>query len=72
VEEYQSKGLFIPTMTFDDLQLDADRIGQGGSPTKVYKIDSVVLTAGDHIRVEPDSESISELIDQLMQDRIFG
>ncbi|MBN2367100.1 MAG: electron transfer flavoprotein beta subunit/FixA family protein, partial [Calditrichaeota bacterium] len=71
-DEYKSRGLFIPTFTMDDLQLETDRIGQIGSPTKVYKIDSVVLGGGEHIRVEPTNEGIGNLIDQLMNDRIFG
>ncbi len=71
-DEYKSRGLFIPTLTMDDLKLDVDRIGQTGSPTKVYKIDSVVLGAGEHHRVEPTNDGIGDLIEQLMKDRIFG
>ncbi len=71
-DEYISRGLFISTLTFDDLHLDVKRIGQGGSPTKVYKIDSVVLGAGEHVKIEPTNEGIGELINQLMEDRIFG
>lgn len=71
-DEYISRGLFISTLTFDDLLLDVKRIGQGGSPTKVYKIDSVVLGAGEHVKIEPTKEGIGELINQLMEDRIFG
>ncbi len=71
-DEYTARGLFIPTLTMDDFNLDPMRIGQSGSPTKVHKIDSVVLGAGDHVRIEPTKEGISDLIDQLMSDRIFG
>jgi electron transfer flavoprotein beta subunit len=71
-EEYISKGLYIPTLTMDELQLDIERCGIGGSPTKVHKIDSVVLGGGEHEIIEPTKEGISILIDKLMQDRIFG
>jgi len=71
-DEFQSRGLFIPTLTRDDLTVDEDRIGQSGSPTKVYKVDSVILGAGEHVKIEPTSAGINQLIDQLMADRIFG
>jgi electron transfer flavoprotein beta subunit len=71
-DEFISRELFIPTLTLDDFQLDESRIGQSGSPTKVYKVDSVVFGAGEHAKVEPTSEGINKLIDQLMTDRIFG
>ncbi len=71
-DEYLARGLFIPTLTLDDFDLDENRIGQSGSPTKVYKIESVVLRGGDHIKVEPNSEGIGNLIEQLMNDRTFG
>ena len=71
-EEFIARGLFIPTLTLDDFEIDETRIGQSGSPTKVYKVDSVVLGAGEHIKIEPTGEGINQLIDQLMSDRIFG
>jgi electron transfer flavoprotein beta subunit len=71
-DEFTVRGLFIPTLTLDDLEVDETRIGQSGSPTKVYKVDSVVLGAGEHIKIEPNLDGINQLIDQLMTDRIFG
>lgn len=71
-EEFISRNLFIPTLTFDDFELDINRIGQSGSPTKVYKIDSVVLGVGEHIKIEPNKDGIGNLIEQLMENRIFG
>ncbi len=71
-EEFISRNLFIPTLTFDDFELDVSRIGQSGSPTKVYKIDSVVLGIGEHIKIEPNKDGIGNLIEQLMGNRIFG
>lgn len=70
--EFESKGLFIPTLTMDELHLDPARCGHAGSPTKVHKVESVVLAGGEHERIEPTREGISYLIDKLMEDRIFG
>lgn len=72
VHEYESRSLFIRTMTMDDLQLDADRCGVHGSPTKVYKVESVVLSGGEHEQVAPTKAGMGELIDKLMEDHILG
>ena len=71
-EEYISKSLFIPTFTMDELTLDVERCGINGSPTKVLKVDSVVLSGGEHIKIEPTKEGMNLLVDKLMEDRIFG
>jgi electron transfer flavoprotein beta subunit len=42
-----------------------------GSPTKVHKVESVVLAGGNHEQIEPTKDGISGLIDKLMEDRIF-
>ena len=70
--EYEEKNLFIPTLTMDELGLDPERCGIKGSPTKVHKVDSVVLGGGNHIRVEPTKEGLEKLVDQLLADHIFG
>jgi electron transfer flavoprotein beta subunit len=72
VHEYESNSLFIPTMTMDDLKLDIDRVGIKGSPTKVFKVESVVLAGGNHLKVEATKNGLSSLIDKLMEDHILG
>ena len=71
-DEYSSKKLYLPTLTMDELPVDPERCGLAGSPTKVYKIDSVVLAGGEHMNIEPTKEGLNKLIDKLMEDRIFG
>lgn len=71
-EEYTSNNLFIPTLTMDELNADPERCGLSGSPTKVYKVESVVLAGGEHERIEPTREGLNLLIDKLMTDHIFG
>lgn len=72
VHEYKEKHLFINTLTMDDLNLNVDRCGLKGSPTKVHKVESVVLAGNSHNRIEPTSAGLGSLIDQLTQDHIFG
>ena len=71
-DEYQTRGLYIKTLTMDDLKLDESRCGIHGSPTKVYKVESVVLAGSSHQIVPPTKEGIGILIDNLLADHILG
>ena len=68
----EKKGLLIPILTADDLDIDPDRIGLNGSPTKVKKINSVVLTGGDLKVFESSNTAVRELIHELVDDYILG
>jgi electron transfer flavoprotein beta subunit len=73
VREYKENNLYITTITTENLnELDFSRIGLHGSPTKVHKVESVVLAGGEFSRVEPTGEGISILIDELLNDHILG
>lgn len=72
LQEYRDKNLYIETITMDDLKLDTSRIGIKGSPTKVYKVESVVLAGGQFSKIEPTKDGIANLIDELMNDHILG
>ena len=71
-DEYIAKGLFIHTLTTDDLDVDVKRCGLHGSPTKVHKIESVVLGSSEHERIAPTKDGMHLLVDKLMDDHIFG
>ncbi len=71
-EDYVTKKLFISTITMDDLDVDAARCGLHGSPTKVHKVESVVLAGGGHEKIEPTRKGLEELVDKLMKDHILG
>ncbi len=69
--EYEERGLFIPTFSADDLKVDETRCGIKGSPTKVHKVESVVLAGGNQEIVAPTKDGIGSLIDKLLEDRIL-
>jgi len=69
--EYKTRNLFIETLTADDLKVDDSRCGIKGSPTKVHKVESVVLAGGNHEKIAASKDAIGELIGKLMEDRIF-
>jgi|SRR5664280_231043 electron transfer flavoprotein beta subunit len=72
IEENRQRGLYIDTLTADDLDIQADRCGLKGSPTRVYKIDSVVLTGRDRQNIEPTRDGLTGLVDALIRDHILG
>ncbi len=73
VFEYKNKNMYITTITADDLkELDTTRLGLHGSPTKVHKIESVVLSGGEFSKIDPSREGMSKLIDELLNDHILG
>lgn len=69
---YISKGLFIPTITRDEIEVDIERCGLSGSPTKVHSVESVVLAGGDHVKIKPSKDGMRALVNKLTEDRIFG
>jgi electron transfer flavoprotein beta subunit len=71
-EEYRSRNLFIETFSADDLHAEAERCGLKGSPTRVHKIESVVLAARDRENVPPTRDGLAKLVDTLYQDHILG
>lgn len=72
LDEYKSRNLYINTLTMEDLQLDDSRLGIKGSPTKVHKVESVVLAGGSAKKIEASKEGLSILIDELLHDHILG
>ncbi|MDL1893665.1 electron transfer flavoprotein subunit beta/FixA family protein [Sphingobacteriales bacterium CHB3] len=72
VYEYKNRSLFIPTLTAEDLHIDVARCGIKGSPTKVYEVESVVLTGSKPMRFENSKAGMLSLVDMLMEDRILG
>lgn len=59
-------------LTADDLNVDIERCGLSGSPTKVHNIESVILSGGDHETVEATPDGLGQMVDKLKQDHIFG
>jgi electron transfer flavoprotein beta subunit len=71
-EELIANDLYISTFTMDELDVEPGRCGLAGSPTKVHKVESVVLTGGEHDRIEATKEGMSQLVEKLLADHILG
>ena len=72
VAEYTRKGLYIPTWSREDLGIELERCGIEGSPTKVHKVESIVLSREGHQQIPPTSEGIGNLLDSLIEEHFFG
>jgi electron transfer flavoprotein beta subunit len=72
IADYTSKGLYIQTWNREDLGIELERCGIEGSPTKVHKVESVVLSSEGHQQIPPTSEGIGNLLDSLIGEHFFG
>ena len=64
--------LNIPEMTVNDIQSEPGQLGLTGSPTKVKKIDNVVLQAKDAKVLSAADEGINELMKELIESHVIG
>ena len=72
IRRLEERGLLIREWTVDCIDAEPCKCGLAGSPTRVMKIQSIVLTAGEQKRYEPTRESIAELVKELVQDHALG
>jgi len=66
------KGLLIKQWDLDTVEADLSWCGQSGSPTKVHRIQSVVLAAKESKEIEPTEKGISDMIHELISDKIIA
>ena len=70
--QLDEKGLLIKQWDLDCLEADLNWCGQGGSPTKVHRIQSVVLTAKESKAVEPTADGLADMIHELIADKTIA
>jgi electron transfer flavoprotein beta subunit len=70
--ELCDKRLLIKQWDLDLVGADLSWCGQSGSPTKVHRIQSVVLAAKESKNIEPNDKGISNMIHELIEDKIIA
>ena len=70
--ELKEKGLLIKQWDLDYIGADLTWCGRSGSPTKVHRIQSVVLAAKESKNVDAGDQGISSLIHELIEDKIIA
>jgi electron transfer flavoprotein beta subunit len=67
-----AKGLLLDQWNLDDINADLSRCGLAGSPTKVFRVQSIVLTKEGYTEIPPTEEGVTQLIHELVTDRTLG
>ena len=70
--QLEEKGLLIKQWDLDFLEADLTWCGRNGSPTKVHRIQSVVLAAKESKDVEPTDDGISGMIHELIEEKTIA
>jgi len=68
----ESQGLLIKQWDLDFLGADLQWCGRSGSPTKVHRIQAVVLTAKETKTITPTQEGIRDMVHELIVDHTIG
>jgi len=70
--DLSGRGLLIKQWGLDEVEADLTWCGRSGSPTKVHRIQSVVLAAKESKTIEPSEKGISDMIHELIEDKIIA
>ena len=70
--ELEKKGLLIKQWNLDFLGADLNWCGRSGSPTKVHRIQSIVLAAKESKDIEPNEKGITDMIHKLIEDKTIA
>ena len=71
MEELARCGLLIEEWSARTIGVDAAQCGLAGSPTRVQKIESVVLAGKNFKKIAPDDDGIRQLLEELIADYTF-
>jgi len=71
-EALEQQGLLIEQWGLDEIGADMERCGLSGSPTKVNRIQAIVLKKEGHKEIPPTEEGVGQLIHELVVDRTLG
>jgi electron transfer flavoprotein beta subunit len=68
----EDSGLLIDQWDLDFLEADLGWCGRSGSPTKVHRIQSVVLAAKESKDAEPTEEGIADMVHELIEEKTIA
>ncbi len=72
IKRLQQQGLLIPVWGMEDLNVETERVGIAGSPTRVWRVQKVTLHTGESKVIEPTEEGLQSLMQELMEDHVLG
>ena len=71
-EHLRPRGLMMEQWDLDDIGADLSWCGLAGSPTKVHRVQSIVLTKEGYTEIPPTEEGVRQLIRELVVDHTLG
>jgi len=71
-ETLRARGLMMDQWGLDDIKADLSWCGLAGSPTKVHRVQAIVLTKEGYTEIPPTEEGIRRLIRELVVDHTLG
>ena len=71
-EALKQAGLLMEQWDLDRIGADLSRCGVAGSPTKVFRVQAIVLTKEGYTEIAPTEDGVHQLIHELVVDRTLG
>ncbi len=72
IETLKMGDLLVEQWNLDDIDADMQWCGISGSPTKVHRVQSIVLTKEGYTEIPPTEEGIRRLVHELIVDHTLG
>ncbi len=72
LETLKMNGLVMEAWDLDKIEADLQWCGLSGSPTKVHRVQSIVLTKEGYTEVPPTEEGVRQMIHELIVDHTLG
>jgi electron transfer flavoprotein beta subunit len=72
VERLKMAGLLLEQWNLDDIEADLQWCGMSGSPTKVHRIQAIVLKKQGYSQVPPTQDGVRSMIHELIVDHTWG
>ncbi len=72
IESLKACGLLIEQWDLDAIGADLMRCGLAGSPTKVHRVQAIVLTKEGYTDIPPTEAGVGQMIHELVVDRTWG
>ena len=71
-ETLRPRGLMMEQWDLTDIEADLQWCGLHGSPTKVHRIQSIVLTKEGYTEIPPTEAGVRQLVSELVKDHTLG
>ncbi len=72
IEALQQKGLLLEQWDLDRIGADLNRCGLAGSPTKVFRIQAIVLTKSGYTEIPATQAGVTQLVHELVVEHTLG